>query len=358
MKIAYVGLRAPWGCEGGVEAAVAELAPRVVRAGHSVTVYCRGRYNPFGNCWHEGVRLADTPTLYGRSTEALVHTALAAPRACLRHEVVHIHAAGPGLCAPIPRLLGRASVVTLHGEDWARDKWGATARMVLKAGAGTAIRTASAVVSVSGDLAEKLGVEHIPNGVNAHEPHPWDEVIFPQLRPGGYHLFLGRLVPEKGLETLVDAVAAIGPTLPVVIVGGSTWTDDWAERLRDRAPPSVFFTGPRHGAEKRMLLTHARDFLLPSRVEGMPMALLEASAAGLPALCSDIPANREILGEGGWYRPAGAVDAWAVGLRWLEALSPEALRAQGEAARARVLARFGWDQVVDRTLALYARVLA
>lgn len=353
-----LGLRSPLGCEGGVEAAVGELAPRLVRAGCDVTVYCRGRYNPLGSTVHDGVRLINTPTLYGRSTEALLHTALAAPRASLRHDLVHIHAAGPAIFSPIPRLFGRTCVVTLHGEDWERDKWGPVARAVLRAGADTALRSANAVISVSQGLATRLGTEHVPNGVGEHAPVQWDPTMFPTLRPRGYHLFLGRLVPEKGLDALIDAVAIGRLRWPVVVVGGSTYTDAWAERLRKRASDRVVFTGPQYGLEKRMLLTHARDFLLPSRIEGLPIALLEAMAAGLPTLASDIPPNHEVLGDDGWFRPVGSVTAWAEGLQLLEATGDELLRARGEAGRARVRARFSWDAVVRRTLAIYERAVA
>lgn len=357
MKLAMVGLRSPWGCEGGVEAAVSELAPRLVRAGCEVTVYCRGRYNPHGNTIREGVRLVDTPTLYGRSTEALVHTALAVPRAALGHDLVHLHAAGPGLFAPVARMFGAPTVVTLHGEDWLRDKWGFVARTVLRAGAASALHGANRVISVSAELAERLGVEHVPNGVGEHVPHPWDDAIFPMLRPGAYHLFLGRLVPEKGLDALVDAVALAKPALPVVIVGGATYTDAWVERLRTRAGPGVVFTGAQYGLEKRMLLTHARDFVFPSRIEGLPVALLEAMAAGLPVLASEIGPNREVLGSGGTWRRAGDVAGWADGLRELEGRSVASLREEGDAHRVRVHERFGWDAVVTETLRVYAAAL-
>lgn len=355
-----VGLRAPWGVEGGVEAAVAALAPRLVAAGHTVTVYCRTRYNPHGSCVVDGVRLVDVPTTYGRNSEAFLHTLLCAPRAAWRHDIVHLHACGPALFAPFPKVLGRRVVVTLHGEDWQREKWGPMARTLLRTGAEVGGRVADRVIAVSGSLATwaarfRAKVEHVPNGVAPHVPVAWDPGVFPGLRPGRYHLFLGRLVPEKGLDLLMAAARSHAGD-PIVITGGASHTDAWVRQLQASAPGNVVFTGSRFGQEKGMLLTHARSFLLPSRTEGMPLALLEGMAAGLPVLASGIAPVREALGETGTLVDANA-EAWARALAVVDGMSVAERDARGGAGRDRVLAQFSWERAASRHSGVYLSVV-
>jgi glycosyltransferase involved in cell wall biosynthesis len=365
LRVAMLGLRAPWGTEGGVEQSVGELAPRLVARGIQVTVYCRARYNPHGPGFRQGVRLVDTGTVYSRSLEAILHTGMTAPRASMRADLVHLHACGPALFAGVPPLFGRASVVTLHGKDWEREKWGAAARAVLRSGAEVALRNASELIVVSRGLESwcrersDARVTFIPNGVGEHHPVAWEPSVFPELRRGQYHLFLGRLVPEKELVTLLRAVERKPPRMPVVITGGGSYTPEYVERLHREAPPGVVFTGPRFGMEKAMLLTHARSFLFPSRVEGLPIALLEALAAGLPTLASDIGPNLEVLGEiPGWRLPVGDVAAWCAAIHDVEDADPVTLAEMGRAGRRRVAEAFGWDAVVEATRQVYTRAAA
>lgn len=374
LRVAMLGLRAPWGTEGGVEMSVAALAPRLAALGCEVTVYCRRRYNAAGPGTVEGVHLVDVGTLYTKHLEAIVHTGLAMPAAITGADLVHIHATGPALLAWMPRLAGRATVVTVHGLDWQRDKWGGPASAVLRAGAWSSARFPHRVIVVGRHLQdhyrEVYGVEasFVPNGVGAIEAPPLEAGQVPGLEAGRYLVFLGRLVPEKGLERLVAAWGAARVDMPLVVVGGDAYSKDFAARLRASAPPGLIFPGPRYGAARDALLTHARAFVYPSRVEGMPLAALEAMAAGLPVFLSDIPPHREILiGDGcapasglmragpGWRVPE---HAWEEALRAAAGLSDERREAAGQEARALVRARFGWDEVARRTLEVYQEALA
>lgn len=359
MKVAMVGLRAPWGPEGGVEAAMASLAPRLVKRGVEVTVYCRGRYNVLGPGEHQGVRLVDVGTIYTKHLEAFVHTGRSMPAAIRGGDLVHVHATGPALWAWAPRLAGIPSVVTVHGLDWQRDKWGWAARQALRVGAWAAGRFPSRVITVSQDLAAhyaRQGVEAtwIPNGVDPIEAVPLAEAGLEGLESGRFLLLLGRLVPEKGIDGLLRAYQASGIQMPLLIVGGGSYSEGYVEKLRASAPEGVRLTGPLHGRRRDALLTHARALVLPSLLEGFPLAPLESLSAGRPVLLSDIPPHRELLGdsEAGWLIEASP-ERWAEALRAVVAASDEELRRRGEAGRERVREHYDWEQIAERTAAVY-----
>ena len=360
-----IGLRAPWGVDGGVEAVVGELAPRLVARGCEVTVLCRARYNSLGPGLHQGVRLIDVQTLYTKHLEAFLHTGAAMPAALAHADLVHVHALGPALWSWWPRLRGRRTVVTVHGLDWQREKWGPAARAALRAGEWTAGACAHQVITVNHDLAEHFARRHgvqatwIPNGVAAIPAVPLEAADLPDLVPGRFLLMLGRLVPEKGVEGLFQAYAQSGLTEPLLIVGGSSYSDDYVRALHRAAPPGVRFTGPLHGVRRDALLSNARALVLPSHLEGFPLAPLESLAAGRPVLLSDIPPHRELLDgvDAGWLVPPGA-EPWAKALRDLVATPQARLAAMGATGRAHVLSRYGWDDIADRTLRLYQQVMA
>lgn len=352
-----VGLRAP-GAEGGVEQVVAALGPRLVARGCAVTVFCRSRYNRHGDRFG-GMDLVDVPTVYTKHLEAIVHTGLSMPRAARGFDVVHVHAVGNALWSFVPRWWGVPTVVTVHALDWQREKWGRVARGALRAGAWAAGRCADAIITVSEETRATFApsavpVVRIPNGVDAPAPEPLAAAGAPGLEPG-FFLYLGRLVPEKNLETLLRAHTRAATGRKLVITGSHGHAPAYFEHLRATAGPDVVFTGPKFGPAKAALLHHAAAFCTPSRLEGLPLSVLEAMACGRCVLASDIPAHRELLADGaGRLIPADDEAAWADAMR-LVASAPDAR--VGERARLRAEARYGWDPIADRTLEVYRDVV-
>ncbi len=353
MIVSMLGLRAP-GAEGGVEMAVAALAPRLAKRGIRVRIICRkGWLSPDFHA--PGVDLVEVAAPRGAGWEALAHSFLGLPAALRGADLLHLHAAGPGGLAPLARLAGKPVVVTLHGEDWARSRWGTAAAATLRA-AWTAAQTADAIIAVSTSLlpaVAPVGATWIPNGVDSVPFAPLEAAGVPGLKPG-FWLVLGRIVREKNVETAIRAHAAIRGAPPLVIVGSSAHDPREVARLAKAAGPGVVFTGPRFGGSKAALLHGAALMICPSTLEGLPLAVLEAMSAGTPVIASDIPPHRELLGAAVGPAPADLA-GWIAALRGFD---PVAARRDAAARASAVQATWSWDRVADRTEAVYRGVLS
>lgn len=364
MRVAMIGQRGLPATHGGVERHVQELSSRLAASGHEVTVFTRPAYTDPALHEHEGVRLVSLPTIGTKHLDAIVHSLLCSFGVWRGgYDVVHYHSAGPCLTAPLARLRGRKVVVTLHGQDWRRAKWGRFASLMLRAGEWIALRVPHATISVSSLLAEEYAgqgarrVVHVPNGVVVEEG-PDDTAYLREAGLAGepYVLWVGRLVPEKGVHTLIDAWEAASRPAGLVIAGDTSHSDAYVRSLRERGEGAVF-TGYVYGGRLATLFRNAALFVLPSELEGLPIVLLEALAYGTPVLCSDIPPNVEILGEQGRYFRAG--DAGDLAAKLTEALrSAGELKGEAMARRARVAAGYDWASVARRTEDVYRAVLA
>ncbi len=357
------GIPASW---GGVERHVEELGARLADRGHEVTVYNRAGYAEAGRTTHRGVRLVEQWAPQGRGLEALLHSTLSAARALPeRYDVVHFHAVGPGLAAPIPRYLSRAAVVqTIHGLDAARDKWGRGAQALLTAGTWLSARLPDRTVAVSRELerhyADVYGSRacYVPNGV-VPAKRVGEDVLRARfgLEPGSYVLFVGRLVPEKSPDLLIKAFARLETDKRLVVVGGSSDTDTFTGEIRALAAldPRVLLPGYVFGDDLAALYGHAEVFALPSLLEGLPLTLLEACSYALPVVASAIPPHLEVIGApgpGARTAPPGDVDALTAALQ-LALADGELERAGARSLSARVLAHYDWDHATDLLEGVY-----
>jgi glycosyltransferase involved in cell wall biosynthesis len=371
LRIAFIGTRGVPAGEGGVERHVEELGARLADRGHEVTVYCRTNYVKDRRATYRGMRLRYVATAGTKHLDFIAHSATSSVL-MLRHppDIVHYHAIGSALVAPLPRYLSRSGVVlTVHGLDYARQKWTGAARATLKFAERLSASVPHETVVVSRALAEhyatRLGRDavYIPNGMPEATVRPLGPIatrLGLDARP--YLLFVGRLVPEKAPDLLVRAFARVPGDARLVIVGSSGFTDSYAESVRRLAAedPRVIMAGGVFGDDLAALYSNAVAFVLPSSLEGLPITLLEAVAHRAPVIVSDIAPHLEVVGaDGPGHRVVAQGDVEALAASITEVLRNRDDEIEGAAALFRqVSSLYSWDTVTTATEQVYARVMA
>lgn len=370
MKIIMFGHKRVPSREGGVEIVVEQLSTRMAKLGHSVICCNRGGHHVSGAQYdsekqneYNGVRLETVWTLDKKGLAAVSSSFFAAFRAAFSNaDVAHIHSEGPAFMCWLPKLLGKRVVVTVHGLDWQREKWkqGFGARYI-RMGEKMAVRFADRIIVLSRNVQEYFrdtyGREtvYIPNGITR------PQILQPRqiksqfgLDKDGYILFLGRLVPEKGVHYLIEAFRNVKTDRKLVIAGGVSDSDAYARRIHDLAQEDerVLFTGFVQGRALEELYSNAWVYVLPSDVEGMPLTLLEAMSYGNCCLVSDIPECAEVVQDMACVFPAGDTNALAEQLQRLcdETQTVSHYRA---GAQEYVCGKFDWDDITKKTLELY-----
>ena len=370
LKIAMFGHKRIPSREGGVEIVVEELSSRMAALGHSVTCYNRRGHHVSGAEFDtsskdicQGVTLKTVPTWDKKGLAAVTSSFFAAVFAAFsKAEVVHIHAEGPAFMCWLPKLLGKRTVVTVHGLDWQREKWkqGFGAKYI-RLGEKMAVRFADEIIVLSRNVQEYFRSVYgretvwIPNGVSVPEILEADRITKQYgLQKDGYLLFLGRLVPEKGIHYLIEAFRQVETDKKLVIAGGSSDTAEYGAALRAQAEGDdrVLFTGFVQGETLEELYSNAWIYVLPSDVEGMPLSLLEAMSYGNCCLVSDIPECTEVVEDRAvHFRKGDAEDL----KQCLQALcGDDSLVTQMKAAaQTYICEKYNWDAVVKKTLELY-----
>ncbi len=369
LRVAMIGQKGYPAVQGGIEKHVAELAARLPGLGVEVDIYSRPHYSSLtGPSDLPGVRVLRLPSLATKHLDAISHTLVATADALVRRpDIIHYHALGPGLLAWIPRRLrGIPTVVTVHGLDWQREKWGLFARRVLQWGESAAVRFPDATIAVSRALADHFHQEYgnpvdfIPNGITAQDPMEPARITDLGIA-SRFVLFVGRLVPEKGCHFLLEAWASLPEDLrrdrELVIAGDAGFTSGYVDALKRDAGPGVRFLGFVHGRVLGELYSNAEVVVLPSTLEGLSIALLEAMSFRRCCLVSDIPPNLEAAGDTAAFFRSGDREDLARGLTHLLG-DPGKRTSLGEMAGRRVRREYSWPRVTAQTAAVYRRILS
>jgi glycosyltransferase involved in cell wall biosynthesis len=358
-RVAFIGGRGVGHLYSGVETFYEEAGSRLAARGHEVTVYCRPHFRPVGD-EYRGMRVKCLPAPKSKHFETLVHSFLATAHSLWQsYDIVHIHAIGSAVFAPLPRIMRLRTVVTVHARDWERPKWNAVARACLHMAEWASMKLPDRTIAVSNSVADQLCSRYgarpdvIPNGVC---PLPTGESGILErvgLKPRQYILYVGRLSEEKGCHNLIEAFQQVHMGgLRLVIAGGATYASEYLKRLQGSAGPDVLFLGWVDQPALADLYANCALFVLPSRVEGLSVSLLEAMSYGAPILASDIGPNAEALGDTGWLFRDGDQADLTLKLSNLLA-SAASLPSGGLRSKERALEHFSWPAVVARLESVY-----
>lgn len=369
LRIAMLGHKRIPSREGGVEIVVEELSTRMAELGHDVTCYNRKGHHVSGEEFdsellseYRGVKIKRVFTVQKGGLAAATSSLFAALKAAFgKFDVVHFHAEGPCAMLWLPKLFGKRCIATIHGLDHKRAKWGRFASWYILFGEKCAAKLADEIIVLSENVQKYFKEEYnrdtvfIPNGITASPKENAEEITEKfGLDKDSYILFLGRIVPEKGLTYLVDAFKNVKTDKKLVIAGGASDTAEFENELKASASEDsrIIFTGFVQGKIWRELYSNAYVYVLPSDVEGMPLSLLEAMSCGNCCLTSDIPECSSVIGECGLTFAAGDTENLKNKLQYL-CDNPHITEKYKLQSSNYVCSKYNWDDVVQKTLEIY-----
>ena len=369
LKIAMLGHKRVPSREGGIEVVVEELATRMVKMGHEVTCYNRKGHHVSGKQFdtknrhfYKGIRLKKVFTIEKRGLAAMTSSFFAAIRTAFSsYDVVHFHAEGPCAMIWLPKLLGKRCVATIHGLDHQRAKWGKFAQWYILLGEKMAVKYADEIIVLSKGVQQyfwdtyKRKTKFIPNGVNIAQNRKANLITKEfKLSENGYILYVGRLVPEKGLEYLIKAFKGVKTSKKLVIAGGSSDTNEFEQKLRNLAMGNekIIFTGFVQGKILEELYSNAYIYVLPSDLEGMPLSLLEAMSYGNCCLVSDIEECTSVVEENAIIFKKGNISDLKDKLQF--AIDSEKIvKKIGNVSAKFICQKYNWDDITSKTIELY-----
>lgn len=337
-----------------------------VKMGHEVTVYTAGGEGLPREETVEGYRIERFGPLFKIFGNAVM------PSMFFRmlldkksYSVIHAHShlyISTNICALIRKFKETPLIITNHGlmsqsaPGWLNDLYLATL-------GGWTFKAADRVICYTEEEKEevaRLGVDRrkivvIHNGIDTSLFKPGD-----RQGNGGRLLWIGRFVPGKGVEYLIDAFSEavkVKPWLKLMMIGNGPGLPAMKEKIRllglsDKITIKKFIPN----TELSAVYQDADVFVLSSLMEGVPRTILEAMSSGLPIVCTELPQLRHIVDQCGLMVPLKDSKALAK-MILLVASDPGLAYKLGKCGREKVVKYYSWDDTVSKTMLLYRDVI-
>lgn len=360
--VAIIGIRGLPPLYGGGETASDEIARRLVRRGRRVLVYCRNHNtDPPRPSEYHGVDLVHLPSLHTKNLDTPTHIVLCAIHLVFtrRAKIALLSGVGTWFIIPFLRVFGIRTAMWADGKDWERGKWGRFARWYLRWSAAQSVRFSNAIVTDT-TIAHRLYQEefgretsYIPYGANIEEVDGTDELHKWGLEAGEYLLFVGRLIPEKGVHYLIHAFERVATEKRLVIIGDNPYNPEYVDELKRTTNPRILFTGYIFGDGFKQMMKHCWIYVQPSDVEGTSPVLLTAMGYGRAVVVNGIPENLATIGKAGLAFKPGDEESLQ---ELIEELlrDPELVERLGQAGLERVRDEFDWEEITSKFEELFA----
>lgn len=354
LRLAIIGSRGYPSTYGGFETLVRELAPYLVEQGDDVTVYCR-EPQP-GTIMRNGIRCISTKGYESNSLSTLTYGATAIRHASKeKYDAALVLNVANGFFLPMLRRARVPVAVNVDGIEWEREKWNKFGKAAFRRGARMTAKYATTLVVDSLEIGRiwrtQFGREstYIPYGATVPTEAVAHDRLKPLgLQPGSYVLAVARVVPENNVDLFLDALDAMSPRPPAVVVGNGQPSNPTVVRLERMAAEEPNFQWLGHVDDQQLLTqlwAHCGAYFHGHSAGGTNPALLQALGLGAPAVAVRTPFNAEVLQNEAQLVGADA-PAVAGTLRTLLD-DCHARESFAEAGRGNVKTRYKWNAVLS-----------
>lgn len=349
---------------GGIEKYTEELGERLVKMGHEVTVYSMKNYGNILSTY-KGMNIISVPCIPLRQMEKLSASQIAGIKLGISKwpDIVHFHSVSPGSSAWLAKLSGKITVIQMHGLEWKRSRWGKPGVYLHHFLEKLSLLSKSNITAVSkvqcNYFLDKYGIvtKYIPTGVDIKTKIKPNEILKIGLKPKRYILFASRLVKDKGAHYLIPAFRKLDTDYRLVVAGDVPNEHKYKKELIElsQGDKRIIFPGFVEGLLLKELFSNAAMYVQPSEIEGLSIALLEAMSYGLPCLVSDIPENKEAIGDCGiTFKNKDIIDL----SNKLSQMLKKDMKSLGERAIRRVKDNYSWDSIAREFNDYYQTILS
>jgi len=364
LRIAAFGFRSippREGCAGADKFAL-ELFPRLVDKGHDVIAYNRvypGQEK--GNSNYKGVNIKYFKTVNRKGFDTLIHSFKTTIHiiVCNTGNIVHIQNGGNSIWALFLRLFGKKVFLSQDGLDWEREKWSWYAKLYLKLSIYITAYVPNLVIFdniFTKSIFEKKfnkTFKFIPFGSEVFLDKINDGILNRlNLKPNEYFLFVGRFIPDKGLQYLIPAFEKVKTTKKLVLVGGTPNPSKFENKIRSTSDTRIVFPGFIYGNDVISLMKNAYAYIQPSDIEGLSPVILQNMSLQTPVICSDIKENIFIVKDTAMTFKKGNIKD-LVSVLNASLKNPKILKENSIKAKYIADKNFNWESVTDKHIEIF-----